>query len=42
VGTVRIAAVHKVSDSAEARPGTARPAAVQVALGYSPEPDPTF
>ncbi len=42
VDTVRIVAVHKVSDSAEARLGTARPTEIQITLGYSPEPDSTF
>ncbi len=42
VGTVRVAAVYKASGTATARLGTPRPAEVQVALGYRPEPDPDF
>lgn len=37
-GIVRIGATHKASDNAARRLGTSRPAEMQVALGYSPEP----
>ncbi len=42
VGTVRVTAVYKASDTAAAWLGTPRPAEVQVALGYGPEPGPDF
>lgn len=42
IGTIEIAAVHKISLEAASRLGTTRPTEVQVALRYSPEPDPEY